>query len=143
MNDHSAAQQLLKYVTRENQKSLFKGIDRSEIANKDDKSLAEWQAEYTPDSPQYILAEHEWQRRLTAQQVGAMKFAAWLSIAGVVIGALLGAFLTYYVSDIFRNKSDNINSNNQINCHNQQGRKLMFHPKLTTAADNTLPLRNS
>ena len=77
----------------------FSSINRSEFAKQDDKALAVWQSEYEPGSPQYILAEHEWQRRLTAQQVQATRFAAWVALVGVVVGALLGAYLTDLAKD--------------------------------------------
>ncbi|MDF7809699.1 hypothetical protein P4E94_19830 [Pontiellaceae bacterium B12219] len=47
----------------------FAEIDRRVIAKMKDKDLALWQSEYPPDSPQFILAEFEWNRRLTAEQI--------------------------------------------------------------------------
>ena len=44
------------------------------------------------------LAEHEWQRRLTVMQVGAMRFATWVGLVGMFIGVLLGAVATYTVN---------------------------------------------
>lgn len=72
----------------------FRELDRRELAAMDDKQLAEWQSHYPRESAQYILAEHEWQRRLTAEQVRATRFAALVGILGVVVGALIGWLLS-------------------------------------------------
>jgi hypothetical protein len=42
----------------------------------DDKTLAEWQAGFEQTEAQWRLAEHEWQRRLTAAQISATMRAA-------------------------------------------------------------------
>jgi hypothetical protein len=71
----------------------FKTLDRRELSKKNDKELAEWQSRHEPDEPQWRLAEHEWQRRITADQITATMRAArgqaWFGIAGLFIGALL------------------------------------------------------
>jgi hypothetical protein len=50
--------------------------DRIELAGMDDKTLAEWQAGFEQTEAQWRLAEHEWQRRLTAAQISATMRAA-------------------------------------------------------------------
>ena len=74
-------------------KEEFKAFERRELSQKSDKDLAEWQIDFEENEPQWRLAEHEWQRRLTAEQVSAtMKAArgqAWFGIAAAVIGSLL------------------------------------------------------
>ena len=72
----------------------FKNVDPAELAAMDNKALAAWQSQYDSDSPQFLLATYEWQRRLTVQQVKAMRFAAYVSLAGVALGALLTFALT-------------------------------------------------
>jgi hypothetical protein len=84
---------LLEGVAREQRKSDFQALDRRKLSRMDDKQLAEWQEQYPQGSAQYILADHEWQRRLTAQQVAATRFAAWIGIFGVVVGGFLGWLL--------------------------------------------------
>jgi hypothetical protein len=83
------------------QAEAFEKFDRRELAKMDDKALAVWQAMFDTDQPQWRLAEHEWQRRLTAEQIAATMRAArgqaWFGIAGLFIGALLtllGALLS-------------------------------------------------
>lgn len=67
----------------------YRQVDRVALSKLPDKALAEWQGAYPPGSAQFILAEYEWQRRLMAQQVRSMQFATWLTLAGVVLGAVL------------------------------------------------------
>lgn len=102
---HHMTDRLRASARREIALQAFEEIDRESLAEMTDKALAEWQSGFDPDTPQAILAEHEWQRRLTAKQVGAMRFAAWLSIAGVVIGAFLGFGLSYFSTSIADEKA--------------------------------------
>lgn len=67
----------------------YRTVDRKVLSRLSDKELAEWQGNYPPECPQFILAEYEWQRRLTEKAVGAQKFAAFMSLAGVALGAAL------------------------------------------------------
>jgi len=74
-------------------REAFKSIDRKQLSAMDDKTLAEWQSQFKTDEPQWRLAEHEWQRRLTAEQILATmwsaRWQAWFGIAAAAIGALL------------------------------------------------------
>ena len=76
-------------------REAFTSLDRRGFSEKDDTSLAKWQSEHKQDEPEWRLAEQEWQRRLTAQQIkatmDAARWQAWFRILAVVIGALLGA----------------------------------------------------
>src|SRR5208283_4575872 len=82
---------------RRTQAEAFESFDRRELSKMDDKALAVWQAMFAPDQPQWKLAEYEWQRRITAEQISAtMRSArgqAYIGIAGVIIGALLALLL--------------------------------------------------
>ncbi|HUX31389.1 MAG TPA: hypothetical protein VMV78_12325 [Thiobacillus sp.] len=75
-------------------RAKFKDVDRRAIAKMSDHELALWQSEYPEDSPQFILANHEWQRRLTIEQVNASRFAAFMGL----LGAVVGAFITWLAS---------------------------------------------
>jgi hypothetical protein len=75
-------------------RAKFKSIDRRAIAKMSDHELALWQSEYPEGSPQFILADHEWQRRLTIEQVNASRFAAFMGL----LGAVVGAFITWLAS---------------------------------------------
>jgi hypothetical protein len=83
--------------TRSRHIKEFEKLNRREIANMDDNALAKWQSEFFTDEPQWRLAEHEWQRRISAEQIAAtMKAARWqayFGLAGVIIGALLAILL--------------------------------------------------
>lgn len=67
----------------------YRQVDRAALAKLPDKALAKWQGAYPPGSAQFILAEYEWQRRLTADQVKASRFAAFMGLAGAAVGALI------------------------------------------------------
>ena len=75
-------------------------LNRKEVAAWSDIDLAGWQGQYPIGSPQHFLAEHEWQRRITAQQIRAGYRAAILSgimgLAGVVLGWLLSEATKHY-----------------------------------------------
>jgi hypothetical protein len=60
-----------------------------DLARMSETDLAAWQSQYPSPSPQATLASFEWQRRLTAMQVRSARFAAWLGLLGVVLGAAL------------------------------------------------------
>jgi hypothetical protein len=71
----------------------FEKVNRRELAGWPDEKLAAWQAKYPPESPQFILAQFEWSRRLTADQIKAARWAAWIGLAGVIVGAVLSRLL--------------------------------------------------
>jgi hypothetical protein len=78
---------------RDSHREAFKTFDRRELTKMDDKALAHWQSDFVTDEPQWILAEHEWQRRITAEQisatVSAARWQAWFVIFGAIIGSLI------------------------------------------------------
>lgn len=84
---------MLKADTRTRHAEEFKTLDRRMLFEMDDKGLASWQHKFEPDEPQWRLAEYEWQRRLTAEQIKATIFSArwqaWFGIAAVFIGMVL------------------------------------------------------
>jgi hypothetical protein len=89
---------------RERRADEFKAFDRRELLKMSDKELAEWQSRHESDEPQWRLAEHEWQRRLTEQTVratiSAARLQAYIGIAAALIGALAGALLTLLIQSI-------------------------------------------
>lgn len=68
----------------------FAGMDESSLYVKSDKELAIFQASYPSESPQCVLALNEWNRRLVTRQVKATQHAAWIGLAGVIVGAVMG-----------------------------------------------------
>jgi len=68
-------------------------LDRRELVKKSDIELAKWQSRFDSDEPQWRLAEHEWQRRITVEQMRAARWQAYFGIAGVVIGVILTRIL--------------------------------------------------
>jgi hypothetical protein len=67
----------------------FKSLDRRKLSAMDDKSLAEWQGDFKQDEPEWRIAEHEWQRRITATQIRAGRWTTALALFGVIVGAFL------------------------------------------------------
>lgn len=86
---------ILKQITRNEHTSQLESLDRRSLSAMTEKELALWQTGYPADSPQFVLAEHEWQRRLTAEQVKAARFAAYMGLIGTVVGAVIGALITW------------------------------------------------
>jgi hypothetical protein len=87
-----------EYMSAGIRRAKFKDVDRRAIAKMSDHDLASWQSEYPEGSPQFILAEHEWQRRLTVEQVKASRFSAYIGLVSTVVGAIIGSLITYLVS---------------------------------------------
>ena len=87
----------LAAAKRRKHKDEFANLDRQSLAMMDDKELAAWQSEFYSDEPQWRIAEHEWQRRITAETiratVSAARWQAYFGIAGVIIGLVLGKIL--------------------------------------------------
>ena len=86
--------QLTEGVRRRKFHHEFETVDRRVIARMSDKELAIWQTAFPPESPQWRLAEHEWQSRLMLDQNKATFHAARLGIWGTVIGAAIGVIGT-------------------------------------------------
>jgi hypothetical protein len=71
----------------------FEKVNRRELAGWPDEKLAAWQGKFPAESPQFILAQYEWNRRLTAEQIKAARWAVWVGLAGVILGAVLSRVL--------------------------------------------------
>ena len=85
---------LMRISRRATQKAEFDTLERSALLRMGDKELAVWQAQFTADQPQWLLAEHEWQRRLTAQQIRASHITAWVGVVGTLAGVFFGWWLS-------------------------------------------------
>jgi len=72
---------------RAKKKAAFTRVAKAEVHKKTPEELALWQWEHGPDSPQFILAEYEWKRRLLRSQL-------WWTLLCVLIGAVIGATTT-------------------------------------------------
>ncbi len=82
---------LIETEARKKRFEEFESIDVLFVASKTDKELALWQSQYPSDSPQHIIANHEWQRRLNVEQIKSNKFSAYIGIAGVILGFMLSS----------------------------------------------------
>jgi hypothetical protein len=119
-------------VVRFNHKIDFNSLEIKEVLKKNDKELALWQSNYGINSPQYILADYEWQRRLTFQQIKATRFAAWIGLLGVVIGVILGLLLGRADKIIDKWFNDKIQVESKEKGKNDQGRPISPPEPLTT-----------
>lgn len=69
-------------------------VTRAELSGMADGDLALWHAGQEPGSAEFILADHEWRSRLLAKQNRAVYGSAVIGIIGVVIGVVLGWYLS-------------------------------------------------
>ena len=106
----------------------FANLDESSLFRKSDKDLAHFQATHPPDSPQYALALHEWNRRLVTRQVKATQHAAWIGLVGVIVGAVMGWFLSSSNSINTSQKEQNPASHETSQDH-QRGNPDKIPPK--------------
>ncbi|MPX98122.1 hypothetical protein EHW61_15925 [Salinivibrio sp. VYel6] len=100
---HQLEDRLMEKQARDKRFAEFSEIDTVFVSSLSDKKLAGWQAQYPADSPQFIIANHEWQRRLNLEQIKANRHSAYIGLLGVVIGVALTSFFTYindsYIKD--------------------------------------------
>lgn len=75
----------------------FASVDAVKIAGLSDLELAAWQCKYPPESPQWLLASFEWQRRLTVKQIRAVRFTAWLTGIFSLVSGLTGVILGWWL----------------------------------------------
>ncbi len=92
----AAESQLKEIESRKKRFEEFESISALFVASKTDKELALWQSKYPQDSPQHIIANHEWQRRLNAEQIKSNRFSAYVGIAGVILGFILSSSYEIY-----------------------------------------------
>jgi len=76
----------------------FAELDVLRVTRFSDKELAAWQFKQEPGTPQYIVADHEWQRRLIMRQVRTAYRTAWIGVVGTLLGTLLGAILVWWLA---------------------------------------------
>lgn len=89
---------VLKRFSREAQRQRlieqgFKDSDPNVISKLSDKELATFQSQHSERSRQFIIADYEWQRRLTVRQVRATTHAAWIGVLSTLSGVILGYML--------------------------------------------------
>lgn len=103
---HQLEDRLMEKQAKDKRFAEFSEIDTVFVSSLSDKELAGWQAQYPADSPQFIIANHEWQRRLNLEQIKANRHSAYIGLVGVVIGVALTSFFTY-INDSY-NKDNTI-----------------------------------
>lgn len=83
-----------KFLAEKAREKEFESLDRRAFSKLSDKDLAKLQAQYPVASPQYVLADHEWQRRLVVEQAKTSRLVALVGIVGTLLGAIVGHLLT-------------------------------------------------
>lgn len=92
MDSHT--QNMLKAIRRGVTKRAFEDFDSVTLASMSYKDLAAWHADQSADSAQFILATHEWNRRLLAAELSSIRFATWAGILATLSGVAIGWALT-------------------------------------------------
>ena len=93
---HQLEDRLKEKQAREKRFAEFSEIDTVFVSSLSDKDLAGWQAQYPADSPQFIIANHEWQRRLNLEQIRANRHSAYIGLLGVILGVILTSLFTFF-----------------------------------------------
>ena len=74
-------------------------LDIAAMREWSDAQLAGWQSGYPTDSPQWLLAQAQWQVRLLDRQAQAAarqaNKAAFIAVGGTLAGALLSGLLAW------------------------------------------------
>jgi hypothetical protein len=83
----------------------FFDMDSRILAEIPDDNLVNLQAGVRPETAPYIRAQHEWQRRLIARQIRAVR---WASVIGAVIGAvgvIAGVILGWFLNQVSQGRA--------------------------------------
>lgn len=144
MSDNSARDAMHRWLNdgieehREKQKkeqlqTEFTNFDCGTLSTMTNKDLAKWQAAYPPDSPQYIIATQEWDRRAHEKQKMSNRQAALIGFAGAIIGAVITALIAWLLPP---QKADN-----HIQPQIQSIEKRTQQDKQKKPIDTKLPIR--
>jgi len=99
--------------TKNHFKHTFSHFDCSSLRKMTDPELALWQADHPIDSPQYIMALQEWNRRALVEQINATKWSAIMGLVGVIVGVILTATFTWFLSPTHGNNQIQKQQTNQ------------------------------
>lgn len=76
----------------------FADFNYNDLFKMSPKELAAWQAKYPMDSPQYIIALQEWNRRALVEQIKSTRWAAFMGFIGAIAGAILAVVIPLLLS---------------------------------------------
>jgi len=86
-----------KAVIEEERERLLNELNEFNFTNlgkMTERDLASWQSKYPPESGQFIMAAHEWNRRIMEKQIKSIRWSAYMGLLGVLIGVLLTALFS-------------------------------------------------
>ena len=89
---------MMRSINRGIVKREFEEMDTRSIAKMTNKELASWQSDQVVESAQFILATHEWNRRLLTEQLRSIRFGVWATLIGTLAGSLGGVYLGYLLT---------------------------------------------
>jgi len=89
---------MLNGLRKSEQDEAYRELDPKALSKLSDKDLALWQRHQSEDSAQFILASHEWNRRLLADQLRSIRFGVWATLIGTLAGSLGGVYLGYLLT---------------------------------------------
>lgn len=111
--------------------SAFADFDFDTLPKMTSKDLAAWQAKYPMNSPQYIIASQEWNRRALVDQINATKWSAIMGLVGVIIGVILTALFTWFLSPDHRDNQIQKQTINQTSTQGDSGNKTKIIPPVS------------
>lgn len=90
--------QILEGMREHEQDENYRDLDPQALSKLSPKDLALWQRHQDTNSAQFILASHEWDRRLLAEQLRSIRFGVWATLIGTLAGSLGGVYLGYLLT---------------------------------------------
>lgn len=83
-----------KLLAEEELEAEFINLSQRELAKYTDKDLALFQSKHPAGSPQFLIANHEWQRRLIVAQAKTSRLVALVGVMGTLLVAIVVHMLT-------------------------------------------------
>ena len=106
----------------------FSDFDCSTLIKMTNKELAAWQSQFPIDSPQYIIAIQEWNRRSLMEQTKWMKRSVYIGFIGVLIGAILTAVIAWLLPPYHGNNQIQKQTINQTSKQSNGNNKTNIAP---------------
>lgn len=106
----------------------FAKFDCATLSKMTNKDLAIWQSKHPIDSPQYLIALQEWNRRALVEQINVTKWSAIMGFLGVILGVLLTATFNWFLSPTHGDNPVQKQTIHQESTQNNSGNKAKITP---------------